>query len=96
MVDSACPPRRKRIRRRSEIDKWRFASWNIGSFTNKFIELVKALRRRKISIACTQETKWLHAKAKEIDGYKLWYSRLKRGKNRFWHFVQEGFSRASC
>jgi len=47
----------------------------------KSIELVKALHRQKISIACIQETNWAGAKAKEIDGYKLWYSGLTRAKN---------------
>ena len=57
------------------------ASWNIGSLTGKLIELVKSLRRRKISIACVQETKWVGAKAREIDGYKLWYSGASKAKN---------------
>jgi len=39
------------------------------------------LYRRKISIACIQETKWAGANAKEIDWYKLWYSSLNRAKN---------------
>ena len=45
------------------------------------IELVKILRRHRISIACIQETKWVGAKAREIDGYKLWYSGVKRTTN---------------
>ena len=61
--------------------KVRLASWNIGSLTGKSIELVKALRRRKISIACVQETKWVGEKAREIDGYKLWYSGSAKVKN---------------
>jgi len=56
-------------------------SWKIGSLTSKSIELVKALHRHKVSIACIQETKWVCAKAKEIDGYKLWYSGFKRTTN---------------
>jgi len=71
----------ERVRRRSEIVKLHFASWNIGSLTSKPIELVKALHRYKISITCIQETKWVGAKAKKIDGYKLWYLGLKRAKN---------------
>jgi len=57
------------------------ASWNIERFTVKSIELVKALHRHKVSVACIQETKWVGAKAKEIDGYKLWYSGFKRAIN---------------
>ena len=49
----------------------RLASWNIGSLTGKSIELVRILHRRRISIACVQETRWVGAKAKEIDGFKL-------------------------
>jgi len=80
-VDRACPPGRKRVRRRSEFVNLRLALWNIGSLTSKSIELVKALHRRKISITCIQETKWVGAKAMEIDGYKLWYSSFKRTTN---------------
>ena len=47
------------------------ASWNIRSLSGKSVELVKFLRRRRISIACVQETKWVEAKAREVDGYKL-------------------------
>ena len=49
----------------------RLASWNIKTHTAKSIELVKTLNRHNISIACIQETKWMGAKAKEIDGFKL-------------------------
>ena len=54
---------------------------NIGSLIGKYIELVKALHWCKISVACIQETKWVGAKAKEIDGYKLWYSGFKKTTN---------------
>ena len=59
----------------------RLASWNIRSLTGKSLELVKALHRHKISIVCVQETKWVGAKAREIDGYKLWYSGSTKAKN---------------
>ena len=59
----------------------RLASWNIGSLTGKSIELVKVLHRGRISTACIQETKWVGAKVKEIDGFKLWYSGVKRTTN---------------
>ena len=80
-VDNACPPGGSRVRRRREIVNVRLASWNIGSLTRKSIELVKILHRRRISIACVQETRWVGAKAKEIDGFKLWYSGVKRTTN---------------
>ncbi|XP_070012898.1 uncharacterized protein [Nicotiana sylvestris] len=59
----------------------RIGSWNIGSLTSKYIELAKILQKRKINIACVQETRWVGSRAKDVDGYKLWYSRVLRGKN---------------
>ena len=78
---SAGPPGVNGVRKGVGLRKVRLASWNIGSLTGKSIELVKSLRRRKISIACVQETKWVGAKAREIDGYKLWYSGSIKAKN---------------
>ena len=59
----------------------RIGSWNIGSLTSKSIELAKILQKRKINIACLQETRWVGSRAKNVDGYKLWYSGVLRGKN---------------
>jgi len=59
----------------------RLASWNIGSLTGKLIESVKSLYRRRINIACVQETKWVGTKAREVDGYKLWYSGSSMARN---------------
>jgi len=90
VVASACPPGSKKDSQRSELNndsqrtelnKLWFASWNIGTLMGKSIELVKVLHRHKISIACMPKTKWVGEKAKEIDGYKLWYSGLNRAKN---------------
>ena len=47
----------------------------------KSIELVKSLHRRKINIAYVQETKWVGAQVREVDGYKLWYSGSIKAKN---------------
>ena len=42
--------------------------------TGKNRELAEMLDRRRIDIACAQETKWKGSKAREIgDGYKLFY-----------------------
>jgi len=57
------------------------ASWNIGTLLDKSVKLVKLLHRRKISIVCILETKWVSTKAKEIDGYKPWYSEFNKVKN---------------
>ncbi|KAF3624282.1 putative pre-mRNA-processing factor 6-like [Capsicum annuum] len=59
----------------------RVGSWNIGTLQGKFIELVKIFKRRKINIACVQETKWVGSKARDVDGYKLWYSGSDRRRN---------------
>jgi len=45
-------------RRGVGLQKVCLAYWNIGSLTGKSIELVKSLHRRRIRIACVQETKW--------------------------------------
>ncbi|VFQ71221.1 unnamed protein product [Cuscuta campestris] len=59
----------------------RFGSWNIGTLTGKSIELVQVLKRRRIQVACVQETRWVGTKAREFDGFKLWNSGSARGRN---------------
>ncbi|PWA87978.1 craniofacial development protein 2 [Artemisia annua] len=39
-----------------------------------FYELVNAVIRRKVDIACFQETKWKGSRTREGNQYKLWYS----------------------
>ncbi|XP_019257896.1 PREDICTED: craniofacial development protein 2-like [Nicotiana attenuata] len=56
-------------------------SWNIGTLTGKSIELAKILQKRKVNIACVQETRWVGSKARNADGLKLWYSGRVKGKN---------------
>ncbi|KAF3659980.1 hypothetical protein FXO37_13722 [Capsicum annuum] len=63
------------------VDILRVGSWNIGTLQGKSIELVKILRKRKINIACVQETKWVGSKARDVDRYKLWYSGSDRHRN---------------
>ncbi|XP_019254682.1 PREDICTED: uncharacterized protein LOC109233302, partial [Nicotiana attenuata] len=58
----------------------RIGSWNIGMLTGKSIELAK-IQKRKVNIACVQETRWAGSKARNAGGYKLWYSGVVRGKN---------------
>jgi len=60
----ASPPRENEVRRGVGFQKVHLASWNIGSFTSKSIELVKSLHSCMISIACVQETKWMGAKVR--------------------------------
>lgn len=52
---------------------------------------MKILKKRKISIACVQETKWVGSKAKDMDEYKLWYSSSVRHRNRVGFLVDEEF-----
>ncbi|KAF3647951.1 hypothetical protein FXO37_19693 [Capsicum annuum] len=59
----------------------RVGSKNIETLQGKSIELVKILKKRRVSIACVQETKWVGTKARDVDGYKLWYSGSVRHKN---------------
>ena len=68
-------------KRGTGVLKLRVGSWNIGSLTGKSIELVKSLKRRQINIACVQETRWVGTKARDVDGFKLWYSGGSRGRN---------------
>ena len=68
---SAGPPGVNGVRKSVELRKVRLASWNIGSLTGKLIELVTSLHRRRISIVCIQETKWVGAKTRKVEGYKL-------------------------
>ncbi|KAG5615096.1 hypothetical protein H5410_014920, partial [Solanum commersonii] len=77
-----------RSRKRESRGKWvtgshnlRVGSWNIGSLTGKSIELVKILKKRKINIACVQETRWVGAKARVVDWFKLWYLGGSRDRN---------------
>ncbi|GKD61813.1 craniofacial development protein 2, partial [Tanacetum coccineum] len=47
----------------------------------KLLELVDALERHKVDIACFQETKWKGSSNREGNGYKLWYSGSSTTKN---------------
>nr|XP_009757656.1 PREDICTED: craniofacial development protein 2-like [Nicotiana sylvestris] len=47
----------------------------------KSIELAKILQKRKVNIACVQETRWAGSKVSNADGYKLWYFGVVSGKN---------------
>jgi len=58
-VVRACHPRGKCGRKGVGLNRLHFASWNVGILTRKSIELVQALHRRKVNIACIQETKWV-------------------------------------
>ncbi|PHU09306.1 Endoribonuclease Dicer -like protein 3a [Capsicum chinense] len=66
-----------------EVGEEERASGGVGArdSSGKSIELVKILRKRRINITCMQETKWVGSKARDVDGYKLWYSGSERRRN---------------
>nr|XP_016469019.1 PREDICTED: craniofacial development protein 2-like [Nicotiana tabacum] len=47
----------------------------------KSIELAKILQKKKVNIACVQDTRWVGSKARDADGYKLWYFGVMKSKN---------------
>ncbi|GJV63072.1 retrovirus-related pol polyprotein LINE-1 [Tanacetum coccineum] len=72
----------RRDNRVAAFRRIRVGSWNVGSLTGKRLELVDALARHKVDIACFQETKWKGSSNIEGNGYKLWYSGSPTAKNR--------------
>ncbi|XP_065323057.1 craniofacial development protein 2-like [Gordionus sp. m RMFG-2023] len=62
--------------------KTRLASLNIGMLEGKTRELASMLNKRKVDIACIQETKWKGQKTLMIgDGYKLYYNGIVSNRN---------------
>ncbi|XP_070003141.1 uncharacterized protein [Nicotiana sylvestris] len=64
-----------------KASRLRVGSWNIGTLTGKSIELSKILQKRKINIACVQDTRWKGTRVRDVGGFKLWYSGSTGGKN---------------
>ncbi|KAF3665017.1 hypothetical protein FXO38_09825 [Capsicum annuum] len=81
--------RGSKVRRDKRASRLRVGSWSIGTLQGKSIELVKILRKRRVSVACVQETKWVGTKVRDMDGYKLWYSDSVRHRNRIGILVDE-------
>nr|XP_034840840.1 craniofacial development protein 2-like [Maniola hyperantus] len=70
--------RKKRVR---EV-KMRMISWNVGTMTGRGRELADVLEKRRINVACLQETRWKGTKAREIGAeYKFFYSVSDGRKN---------------
>jgi len=44
----------------------RFVSWNVRTITGRSRELAEALKKRRVSVACVQETKWKGQSTREI------------------------------
>ncbi|PZC80720.1 hypothetical protein B5X24_HaOG214121 [Helicoverpa armigera] len=67
-------PGRRQCKKRAREVRLRYASWNVGTMTGRARELAEVLKRRRINVACLQETKWKGTKAREIgEGYKFYY-----------------------
>ncbi|XP_019256247.1 PREDICTED: uncharacterized protein LOC109234632 [Nicotiana attenuata] len=47
----------------------------------KSTKLAKIHQRRKVNTACVQQTRWVGLRARDADGYKLWYAGVMNGKN---------------
>ncbi|XP_052738878.1 craniofacial development protein 2-like, partial [Bicyclus anynana] len=65
-----------RVRRKKQVRevRMRMVSWNVGTMTGKGRELADVLERRRVNIACLQETRWKGSKAREIGmGFKFFY-----------------------
>nr|XP_009587226.1 craniofacial development protein 2-like [Nicotiana tomentosiformis] len=54
----------------------------MGTLTGKSLELAKIFEKRKVNIACVQETRWVGDKARDVGSFKLWYSGRVGGRNR--------------
>ncbi|XP_045774234.1 craniofacial development protein 2-like [Maniola jurtina] len=73
-----------RVRRKKRVRevRMRMSSWNVGTMNGRGRELADVLERRRINVACLQETRWKGTKAREIGaGYKFFYSGSDGRKN---------------
>ena len=58
-------PRQDRwARLKKQVGRLRVVSWNVGTMTDKAVEIADVLRRRKVDIACVEEVKWKGSKAR--------------------------------
>lgn len=60
----------------------------------KSIKLVKILSKRRINVACVQETTWIRM-AREVNGYKLWDSKRVKNRNGVGILVDEDIRRVN-
>ena len=69
------------------------ASWNVGTLTGKARELAASLKRRRVDVACFQETRWKGEKSRQLgDGYKLIYYGKTNGHNGVGIALREHFA----
>ena len=76
-------PQKWRLRtKKLAISRVRFLTVNIGTMTGIGRAVADMLKRRRVEIACVQETKWKGNKARKIrEGYKLYYSGASMSRN---------------
>ncbi|XP_054785632.1 uncharacterized protein LOC129292133 [Prosopis cineraria] len=72
---------RTRLKKLVHKSKIRFGTWNVGTLNCKSVEVVGVMIQRKINILCLQETKWRGEEAKDIQGFKLWYTGKVSARN---------------
>lgn len=72
----------RRMKRTHLARTIRVVSWNVGTLTGKCAELAEVMKRRKVHVACLQETRWRGSKAREIgEGYKLYFHGTSNQRN---------------
>lgn len=69
-----------RVKKLAQDYRVRLATFNIGTLSGKTRELVDTTLRRKISITCLRETKWVGEKAREIED-TVYYTGKNRHRN---------------
>ena len=78
-------PQNRRLGIKKQVQgrrRMRFLTVNLGTMTGKSREVANMLKRRRVSIAGVQETKWKGSKAKEIgEGYKMYYFGTSNNRN---------------
>ncbi|XP_022007321.1 craniofacial development protein 2-like [Helianthus annuus] len=77
----SCPRTRDAGKGKARRCSLRVASWNVGTLSSKLLEVIDALKRRRVQIACLQETRWKGQRADERNGYKLLYFGSDGAKN---------------
>ena len=62
----------------------KISSWNFESITRRGREIVEVLKKKAVSIAYVQDTKWTGNSARELgDSYKIFYSGERSKQNGF-------------
>ena len=69
--------------RATGVDRFRAASWNVGTLTGNSVEVAEELWRRGVVVGCLQETRWKGIKCRFIGKgearYKVFWVGKKEG-----------------